>query len=276
MSVRLIALLYMMLTVAVVGQTAPRPSGVPATGTLAERPAVRPPSPQLMVQHAIAESTIEFNGKAFPRISAKVSARGASADVCCTLGQTRQRDVLFKTQYTGYNESKNKQYGPDILIEGTDPCWVISNYKRVELSAAGKFSASVSHQPANFHLLQSSTFSNEYQNVRSYILSLDIPDFVKAALEAKADVFVKNYSSAAQSISTSNAIVQHVVTLWGAGWGNGRSWYDGYVNITETCCPPEVRDSAALRTTLRAWVDETAKKYKDFGRSFEALPPPVH
>lgn len=214
-------------------------------------------------QQAVAASVVRVAGKDFPKPAA-AAAQAKSQQSCCTPGESRKRDVLFFKQYTGYNENKNKQYGPYKLVEGSDACWVIADYKQVEMSAAGKYGANVSHQGAGFSLNQSEAYSNEYQNVRNYLLTLNLPKGVQATIEAKLNEMVKNYSSASLSISTNRATVQHTVTLWGAGLGKGRSWYEGYVHITETCCPPEMRDPAALRATLRAWVDTAAKDYRKY------------
>jgi hypothetical protein len=54
--------------------------------------------------------------------------------------------------------------------------------------------------------------------------------------------------------------VRHTARLKGRGWPNGRSWYHGYVNVTEICCPPEVKDAGELKKTLKAWIDQTASK----------------
>ena len=225
-------------------------------------------------QKAIDANIVKVEGKSFPKALALTTGPATNAisspqSSCCTPGETRKRDVLFFKQYTGKNENKNKQYGPYNMVEGTNKCWVISAYQRVEMSAAGKFGVNVSHQPAGFHLNQSSTYTNEYQNIRSYLLTLKLPKNVEATIDAKLNEFVKNYTTFSQTIDTSHAIVQQSVTLWGAGIGNGRSWYEGYVNITETCCPPEVRDAQALRVTLKAWVDDTAKKYKTYVSPYE-------
>ena len=236
------------------------------------------PSLLAAAQKAIAENVVKTGGKEFPKPAALATTAGGPVppSSCCTPGETRRRDVLFYKHYTGKNENKNKQYGPYRLVEGLNNCWVISAYQHVEMTAAGKYSAGVSHQPAGFKLNQSETYNSEYQNVRNYLLTLNLPKNVQATIEAKLNEFVKNYSAFSQSIDTSHAIVQHNVTLWGAGLGNGRSWYEGYVNITETCCPPELRDGAALRSTLKAWVDETAKKYKTYASATRFDAPPAN
>ena len=210
----------------------------------------------------INQSVITTGNKDFPKVAA-LSTSGGPTLSCCTPGQTRSRDVLPFSQYTGKNENKNKQYGPYTHVEGSDSCWVISDYKRVDKTAAGKYQIAVSHQPANFHLILASSYTNEYQNIRNYLLTFNLPKNVQGQIEAKLSEFVKNYSAYSMQIDTSHAIVQQTVILWGAGMFNGRSWYEGYVNITESCCPPEVRDVNALDTVLRTWVNDVVKKYRN-------------
>ncbi len=223
---------------------------IPAQLTTAVNPAVE----MAAATAAVNANLVQASGKIYPKT--------ASAS-CCQLGETRSRDVLFFTMFTGKNEAKNKQFGPFNAVEGVDTCWMITNYQRVDKSAAGKFMTTVSSQPAGFHFVSSSEYTNEYNAAHNYLLSLNLPKSLEASLEVKLSDIVKNYSSAAQSIDTNRAVVQQGVTLWGAGAFNGRSWYDGYVNITETCCPPEIRDSAALKKMLKTWIDSTRKTYFD-------------
>jgi hypothetical protein len=63
------------------------------------------------------------------------------------------------------------------------------------------------------------------------------------------------------------------VKLESQGKDNGRSWYEGVVNTTETCCPPEIKDPLALKAALAAWVNNTVNSLpnKGKGRTFKPL-----
>jgi hypothetical protein len=115
-------------------------------------------------------------------------------------------------------------------------------------------------QPANFSYLTSSQYQSVYEEMKNYVMNLNILNKYKVDLNLKLEEFVKNYGMYSNSISTSHGQVRHTARIQGRGMFNGRSWYKGHINVTEICCPPEVRDAVQLKMTLKTWVDQTVSK----------------
>lgn len=139
---------------------------------------------------------------------------------------------------------------------------MISSYQRIENNRIGPVTATIDAVPGGFHLLTSSQFQNVYNSVKNYVLSLNVADELKVDLTAKLEDYVKNYSSYAMEISASHGTVIHKAVLSGAGMFNGRTAYNGWVNTTEICAPPEVSDLVGLDLRLKAWVDSVVRAYR--------------
>lgn len=230
----------------------------PPAGSVAPLPA---PDARGAVQAAIAASTLTVAGRAFP----KVALANAKTQSCCNIGDVHSVDVAKIALHGPKNDKKGAPTPPAPIEAVYSPpggCWVVQAYTRVTMSAAGAYQAWDDAQPANFNYNTSTVYNQELSSLKNYVGSLNIPDYVKADLNIKLEEFVKNYSSYANSISTSSQQVRHRAQTYGRGLFNGSSWYEGYLNVKETCCPPEVRDPAALRQTLRAWVDGTVAKIR--------------
>ena len=94
------------------------------------------------------------------------------------------------------------------------PCWVISSYTRVVMSAAGNYAAKDDAQPPNFSYLTSTSYSNELSSLKNYVGNLNIPPKVKADINVKLEEFVKNYASYASSIQTSHGQIRHMASTY--------------------------------------------------------------
>jgi hypothetical protein len=221
-------------------------------------------------KQVINESVLETGGMVFPKVTppsnvgAKLSSAAAQAQYCCTPGETRTVNVSSIDLWTSENTRGtvfNPAGGPqEIVYSPPLSCWVISTYSRVVTSANPPYKAWDDAQPANFAYVASSEYESVMNQLKNYVLKLDIASKYKADLNAKIEEIVKSYSKYASSISTSHGQVRHYAQVQGRGLFKGRSWYQGHVRSTEICCPPEVRDAAQLQATLTTWVDQTASK----------------
>jgi hypothetical protein len=224
---------------------------------------------------------LEAGGMVFPKVApsstagAKLTGVAAQTQGTCTPGQTRSLNVASIDISSPNNMARDKQYpaeGPiKIVYSPPDANYVISSYSRVQLSGNHPYQASDSAQPGHFVYLTASEYQSAFEQMKEYVLKLNILDKYKADMNLKLEEFVKNYGKYSLSLSTSHSVVEHTALLHGAGWLNGRSWYKGYIYVTEICAPTEVRDEAQLKMTLTAWVDQTASKLPKgtLGRSLD-------
>lgn len=250
------------------------PAGFRTSPAAAQSAAPQPAASADAAQDALAaqvlnDSVLTVGGLSFPKVSPPANAKMASSQGCCTPGETRTVNVAEIDLSTPKGTPKN-QYapadGPDEKVHGVPPCWVIVSYERVITEANPPYQAGVDDQPANFNYLTSTQYQAVYESLKDYVAKLNILDKYKAELLVKLQEFVKNYGSYSNSISTSHAQVRHKGRVQGRGWFNGSSIYRAYIRVTEKCCPPQVYDAQQLKTTLQAWVDETASKLPKKGR----------
>jgi hypothetical protein len=226
-------------------------------------------------RQVINDSVLQVGGKLFPKIMqladfANSTGTNAPPQSCCKLGETRKSDVASIDITSPKNMPKNKEYPSDGPIQAvySPPlsCWVISGYSRVVTSANTPYYAFDDAQPGDFKYTTSAEYQSVLEQMKNYVATFNILDKYKGDLNAKLEEFVKNYGQYANSIGTSHGQVRHTARLKGRGFPNGRSWYKGYIHVTEICCPPEIRDAAQLRATLKSWIDETVNKLPCLGR----------
>lgn len=198
----------------------------------------------------------------FPKPPPPPKGAKMTTQSCCTIGETKQTNGVARLDMElPKNTNKNKTRGPEESIYATSSCWVITGYQRfIESQAGGSFSASEKVVPANYSYVSNSEYKKTFEDLRDYVLKANILDKYKADIILKLQTYVNNYSQYAQSLSVSNASVIHKAEIGGAGLFNGRSWYKGYVNVTETCCPTEIRNPVDLASSLRLWTDDVLSK----------------
>jgi hypothetical protein len=216
------------------------------------------------------DSVLQVGGMLFPKIAqptdqaAKTAGAAVQTQSCCNLGATRKQDVASIDIMSPNNMPKKQEYPSDGPVQAiySPPlnCWVISSYSRVVTSANSPYYAFDDAQPPGFKYVTNSEYQNSLESLKSYVGSMNILGKYKADLNLKLEEFVKNYASYSGLLSTSHGQVRHTARLKGRGWPNGRSWYKGYINVTEICCPPEIRDAAQLKMTLKAWIIATVLK----------------
>ncbi len=233
------------------------------TGAIDVKQALAEPA---VVQH-IQAIQLSVKGKNFPRLSranAKVVAANAVAE-CCVPYQTRNVSEVAGIDLEGPMHVKKSvahpEDGPRLLAYSPPAggCWTIQSYTRSVSTAGGTYDASHTAMPANFSFNTSSQYSATLQDTKNYVLTLKLKDKDIAIINAKLEEYTANYGSYAYAIQSSHGTVTHQARVYGTGTINpktGHSWYHGYINTTEICCPAEVRDPNQLKTTLRAWVDE--------------------
>jgi L-alanine-DL-glutamate epimerase-like enolase superfamily enzyme len=197
------------------------------------------------------DSVLNIKGASFPKIVSLANAKISGG--CCQPYDTRNIPGVAKIDiFSPNNYSKGKAYPTEGPVQAvfSEPmtCWTISNYSRHVSSANSPYYAYDDAQPASFHYTTSSEFQSVLDEMKSYVGSLNILDKYKADFNLKLESFVHSYSTYSNSISTSHGQVRHTARLEGRGFPNGRSWYQGSIDVAEVCCPPEVRDARINRT----------------------------
>lgn len=214
---------------------------------------------------AIRDNILTVHGLKFPKLPPSATAKSSGVS-CCTIGDNRNQDVL-----TIHQESQGVYPQGKVTYEGTTPysppstCWVISTYNLSVMSARNA-SYSATAVPGGYSFVTSSQYQQTYQDVKNFVLSMNILNKYKVDIVANLQQFTNNYASYAQSLGVSHGSVLVYVKLESAGKFNGRSWFDGIVHDNETCCPPEITDPAALKTALTTWVINTVNALPNKGR----------
>ena len=161
--------------------------------------------------------------------------------------------------------------GPREALYSPSPSgWVISSFAKRVTAANPPTDSSVDAVPANYTFVSSSQYAATLEEVKNYVGSLDIKDQFKIDFNLKLEEFIRNYGSSSSQISTSASTIRHRARVQGRGPFNGSSSYHGVVDVVEVYCPPECRDVAQLKTTLKLWVDQTkAQLPQDVTHSFK-------
>jgi hypothetical protein len=216
----------------------------------------------LDISKVLETTSIKVGKMDFPKPAPPPKGAKMTTQSCCTIGETKQTNGVARLDMElPKGTNKNKTRGPEESIYATSSCWVITGYQRfIESQAGGSFSASEKVVPANYSYISNSEYKKTFEELRDYVLKANILDKYKVDIILKLQTYVSNYSQYAQSLSVSNASVIHKAEIGGAGLFNGRSWYKGYVNVTETCCPTEIRNPVDLNLSLRAWTDDVISK----------------
>ncbi|MEK6283020.1 MAG: hypothetical protein AABN95_21895 [Acidobacteriota bacterium] len=214
---------------------------------------------------AIRNNTLIVKGMKFPKLPSQSNLR-TSGPSCCNVGDTRTQDVFNPFRKEEQAAKKGK-----VTHESTTPysppltCWVISSHKLTVLSARGA-SYHLTAAPAGYSFVTSNQYQQTYEDVKNLVLNMNILDKYKIDIVANLKQFTNNYASYSQSLSVSHGSLLLYVKLEGQGIFNGRSWFEGTVTDTETCCPPQITDPVALRTALTTWVENTVNALPNKGR----------
>lgn len=239
------------------------PQTAPAPGNASEQEA--------QAMKALNDPVTESGGMQFPAVGqqalngAKLAA-GAHTQGVCTPGETRTHNKVAAIEIVSPKGwPKNRIYpqeGPVKAIYSTpaDGVWVISSYNRVVTAANQPFVAHDAAFPPNFKYLSASEYQSVFEDMKNYVLKLDVLDKYKAELNLKLENFVKNYGKYSVSISASHGMVEQTAYLNGRGIFNGSSEYRGHLTVTEVCAPAEIKDAAQLKETLKEWVDGIVPK----------------
>ena len=209
---------------------------------------------------AVDATTVVRNGKAFP---APHTASTNSKTGSCTPTDSQPFDHAASiTIASPYHTKKDNKYPDpeDREFYSAPPGWVVQTYSRHVDTAGPPYAGGDSSTPANFSWNNSATYSSVQTQMHSYVASLNIPDVIKADLNAKIDSMISNISSASYSISSSSAVLTHHAQVMGVGVVNtstGHSWYTAWLNGTLGCAPEYMYDANALTTMLKNWITGT-------------------
>jgi hypothetical protein len=209
---------------------------------------------------AVDATTVVRKGKAFP---APHTASTNSKTGACTPTDTQSFDHAASITIASPNHTKKDLKYPDPEdreFYSAPPGWVVQSYARHVDTSGPPFTGGDSSTPANFSWNNSSSYSSVQTQMHSYVASLNIPDVIKADLNAKIDSMISNISSASYSISSSSAVLTHHGQVSGVGTINphtGHSWYTAWLNGTLACAPEYLYDANALTTMLKSWVTNT-------------------
>jgi hypothetical protein len=222
------------------------------------------PAAQDADMQAIQNNVLTVKGMKFPNLSqAKAKTGGYN---CCNVGDTRSLDVInFKHYENGVKPAGKITYEETRPYSPILKCWVISSYRLTDLSMRGA-SRNLTGVPGGYSFVTSTQYQQTYEDVKNFVMNMNILDKYKIEILANLKEFTNNYYAYSQSLGVSDGSVLLSVRLTSQGKFNGRSWYEGVVNTTETCCPPEIKDPLALKTALTNWVNETIDKLPNKGK----------
>jgi hypothetical protein len=243
----------------------PAPAGAQsAQRTRAGAEAAQAAAAQDPDMQAIQNGILTVAGRHFPKVlMPNAKSNGQS---CCTVGDTRNQEVI-----KFYHEEAGVSPQGKVTYEGTTPysppstCWVISSYGLTDVSIRGA-SRHLSAVPGGYSFVTSNQYQQVYDSMKDFVMNLNILDKYKIELLAHLQEFTNNYAAYSQSLSASHGSVLLYVKMESQGKYNGRSWYEGIVNTTETCCPPEIKDPLALKTALTTWVNNTVNSFPNKGK----------
>jgi hypothetical protein len=220
---------------------------------------------------AIRDNVLTVKGLKFPKLPPNPNAKTDGLS-CCTIGDTRNQDVMWPNYETQGVSPQGK-----VTHERTDPysppstCWVISTYNLSTNSASGA-SYNLTAVPSNYSLVTASQYQQTYQDVKNFVLNMNILGKYKIDIIANLQQFTNNYASYAQALSVSHGSLLLYTKLESKGKYGGRSWYNGTVHSNETCCPQEIRDPLALKTALTTWVTNTVNALPNKGHGVKINP----
>lgn len=222
-----------------------------------------PEDPDLKI---INDRTLTVNGMLFPKIAYGNNQKSAMS--CCNIGDTRDLyGVIDVKSFTEPVSPKGKlTFEETRVYSPPQNCWVIKSYNLTDVSMTGS-TRSMSASGPGFSFVTSNEYQATYETLNEYITKLNIMDKFKFDIDKKIKTYVNNYHNYSQQLQNGNSgSVQLYYRLESKGKGNGRSWYEGQVNTTETCCPPEVRDPVTLKKVLTDWIDATVNALPNKGK----------
>ena len=211
---------------------------------------------------AITANTEVKKGKAFPARHA-TNAGSSSKTGSCAPTDTLSFSHVASISIASPNHTKKDNLYPDPEdreFYSAPPGWVVQTYSRIVDTAGPPFTAGDSSTPANFAWNSSATYSSVKTQMHSFVASLNIPNVIKADLNAKLDSLISNIASASYSISSSSAVLTHHAQVSGVGVINtstSHSWYSGWLSGTLVCAPDYMYDQGALINVLKSWVTTT-------------------
>jgi Mucin-2 protein WxxW repeating region len=151
-----------------------------------------------------------------------------------------------------YSETKSAFYTPPNY-------YVIESANRVQHSANMTYSATHSTYAEGQTFVSYQEVKDVQKRMNDYLVSLDIPDVIKANLSVKINELTDNYYSLSLQLASSHNVAQHTATVRGNGALVGkRSWYEGDLSVNVLCIPPEVKDAAVIERLIKIWLDSEA------------------
>jgi hypothetical protein len=233
-----------------------------ATPVLTEKTAAAQQDPDLQ---AIRDNILTVKGMKFPKLPPSANAK-TGGQSCCTMGDTRSHEAI-----RFYHEEEGVKPKGKVTYEGTTPysppstCWVISTYNLTVVSA-NHASYQLTAVPGGYSFVTSNQNQQIYQDLKNFVLNMNILDKYKIEIIANLQQFTNNYAAYMQSLNVNYGSLLLYVKEESPGKYNGRAWFEGIVNVTETCCPPEIQDPLALKTALTTWVNNTVNALPNKGK----------
>jgi len=163
-------------------------------------------------------------------------------DVC-------QLHLEFPTQ-TRRNQEKT-----ETAIFTCDPGEYIKNYKHVQTDGLGPTSFKIQEISAGAKFVSQSDLSAEYSEAINLAAELGYKGDKLAELKADLETKYSQYRNYANEIAASHETIEHTATIQGAGIGNGRTIYGGYIEAEIERAPNELLDRNNLRSAFRSVID---------------------
>ena len=200
-----------------------------------------------------------FGGEPFPILENSAS-NGRVAHFC----DPYEREWIGPVaDVRAYRQGKNGEVDNQTGTYSAPSYFAIERYNRVETSAFGDRSYSVTLGQAGQVSLSTSEFEDIQQSAHNYLVGLvavvdafDIDAELEATLTADIEDFTRSYQNYANMLESTHSVIYHHGTARGQGRWKAGSLYAGYLDVGVVCIPPEVLQADALEQMLKDYIDE--------------------
>lgn len=155
--------------------------------------------------------------------------------------------------------NKNK-IQTDQAVYSASTGFIIRSFRHRHLRDLGPTSFNVSHVPANSNFVSNAELSTAYNNATNVAAELGFKGSKLAELKADLNVAYSEFTKYSNMISASHQTITHKASIRGAGMFNGRTQYEGEIEIEEEEIPQAMRDQAALESYFQTLINDFAAK----------------
>lgn len=229
------------------------------------------PSPITPLPRPIPVTTLNtriINGKIFPTSSTLKST--STTGICDPYERRTKARAPLDVQTNGANKNWSPWFSAQFAAL---PGWTLTDFDLVVISAANVYQhEGPTFEAAGQHSLSGYTFEKIESNIKDYIGHFDFENSNSEAVKkfkldliAKLHSVVSSYESYARFVDQTHDTVSHRVRVRNNGLfhANVRSWWEGHINVEETCVPAEVTSETALESTLKSWAEKNISDFEN-------------